>query len=201
MFLQAARPPHLASASPARGPHGRAHGFHVAMPHRILSGLKLAGLMAALALPAMAQDVAFSGLRADPTQPVTVDADNLTVNQTDGSAVFTGKVVVVQGDMKLSADKVHVAYAQDRKAIDSMHATGNVILASPAEAARASDAVYTIATGQVVMTGNVLLTQGENTMSGQKLVVNLTTGTGTMGGRVSTTFTPGQTPTGQKGSK
>ena len=149
-------------------------------------------LTLAMAGAAPAQEVAFSGLRADPTQPVTVDADNLTVNQADGSAVFTGKVVVVQGDMTLSADRVQVEYAQDRKAIDSLHATGNVILASPTEAARGAEAVYTIGTGQVVMTGNVLLTQGENTMSGQNLVVNLSTGTGTMGGRVSTTFTPGQ---------
>ena len=145
-----------------------------------------------LALPAHAQEVAFGGLRADPTQPVAVNADNLSVNQGDGTAIFTGKVVVVQGDMKLSADKVRVEYAQDQKSIQRLHATGNVILASATDAAQAAEAVYTIGTGEVVMTGNVLLTQGQNTMAGQKLVVNLQTGTGTMGGRVSTTFLPGQ---------
>lgn len=156
---------------------------------RLLRPLVLA-LM--LAVPAHAQDVAFGGLKADPTQPVQVNADNLSVNQGDGTAIFTGKVVVVQGDMKLSADKVQVEYAADQKAIQRLHATGNVILASATDAAQADDAIYTIATGEVVMTGNVLMTQGPNTMSGQKLTVNLKTGTGTMGGRVSTTFLPGQ---------
>lgn len=152
-------------------------------------------LVAALALTtaaASAQTVAFGGLRADPKAPVSVNADTFTVNQADGHAVFTGKVVVVQGDMKLSADRVEVIYAADQKAIQSLHATGNVILASPTDAAKGDEAVYTIGSGEVVMTGNVLLTQGQNTMAGQKLVVNLNTGTGTMGGRVSTTFLPGQ---------
>ena len=44
---------------------------------------------------------------------------------------------------------------------------------------------------QVTMTGDVRLTQGQNVISGQKLVVNLDTGTGTMEGRVRTTLTPG----------
>lgn len=140
----------------------------------------------------LAQQVAFGGLRADPGQPVQVDADSLSVDQADGTAVFSGNVVVVQGDMKLSADRVQVAYGADRKQIERLHATGNVVLASAADAAQAAEAVYTIGTAEVVLTGNVLLTQGGNTMSGQKLVVNLNTGTGTMGGRVSTTFLPGQ---------
>ncbi|MFT4150613.1 MAG: lipopolysaccharide transport periplasmic protein LptA [Paracoccaceae bacterium] len=158
----------------------------------IRPALRLLALSSILALPAAAQQVAFGGLKADPSQPVQVNADNLSVNQGDGTAVFTGKVVVVQGDMKLSADTVQVEYAQDQKSIQRLHATGNVILASATDAAQAAEAVYTIGTGEVVMTGNVLLTQGPNTMSGQKLVVNLKTGLGTMGGRVSTTFLPGQ---------
>ncbi len=152
----------------------------------------LAFAVALIATGADAQTVAFGGLKADPKAPVSVDADNFTVNQADGQAVFTGKVVVVQGEMKLSADRVEVIYGPDRKTIERLHATGNVILASATDAAQANEAVYTIGTAEVVMTGDVLLTQGPNTMSGQKLVVNLNDGTGTMGGRVSTTFIPGQ---------
>ena len=39
------------------------------------------------ATPAVAQNVAFGGMRADITAPVEVRADNLSVNQADGSAV------------------------------------------------------------------------------------------------------------------
>ena len=44
--------------------------------------------------------------------------------------------------------------------------------------------------GTVVMTGDVLLTQGSSALSGQKLSIDLKTGTGIMEGRVSTTFIP-----------
>jgi lipopolysaccharide export system protein LptA len=40
------------------------------------------------------------------------------------------------------------------------------------------------------MTGEVLLTQGGNVMSGQKLTVDLTAGTGRMDGRVKTILQP-----------
>lgn len=168
----------------------------------IRPAFRLPALTLALALPvgaAMAQTVAFGGLRSDPTQPVNVNADTLTVNQADGTALFTGNVIVVQGDMKMAADQVQVEYAQDQKSIQRLHATGNVILTSPTEAAQGKDGVYTIASGEVVMTGDVLVTQGDSTIAGQKLVVDINTGNGTMsGGRVNSTFIPNQKPAPQK---
>ncbi len=75
--------------------------------------------------------------------------------------------------------------------IERLHATGGVTLVSGTDAAEAAEAVYTIASGEVVLSGDVLLTQGKNAMSGQKLTVNLATGTGTMDGRVRTVLQPG----------
>ena len=43
----------------------------------------------------------------------------------------------------------------------------------------------------VVMSGDVLMTQGQVTIKGQTLQINLKTGTGRMEGGVTTTFTPG----------
>ena len=45
--------------------------------------------------------------------------------------------------------------------------------------------------GAVEMTGNVLLTQGNTAVSGEKLVIDLKSGKGTMQGRVKTVFQPG----------
>lgn len=151
--------------------------------------LALTGLTATGAFAQGAQ-VAFGGLKQDASLPVEVTADALEVNQSDGSAIFTGNVLIGQGDMRLSATKVRVEY-NATGGIDRMHATGNVILVSGGEAAEAAEAVYTIETASVVMTGNVILTQGQNALSGQKLLVDLTTGTGRMEGRVSTIFNPG----------
>jgi lipopolysaccharide export system protein LptA len=69
---------------------------------------------------------------------------------------------------------------------------GRVLFASPSEAAEADEAEYTIASGEVVMTGDVLLTQGSSTISGNRLVYNLDAGTGSMEGRVQTVFVPGK---------
>lgn len=135
--------------------------------------------------------VAFGSLKGDPTLPVEVTADQLNVNQADGSATFTGNVKVAQGEMRMTAPEVRVEYATDTKAISRLHATGGVTLFNGAEAAEAAEAVYTIASGTVVMTGEVLLTQGSSAISGKQLTVDLNTGTGVMEGRVQTVFVPG----------
>ncbi len=135
--------------------------------------------------------VAFGSLKGDPTLPVEVTADQLQVDQADGTAVFTGNVIVIQGTMRLTAPSVRVDYAQDTQKIAQLHATGGVTLVNGGEAAEAEEAVYTVETGNVVMTGKVLLTQGTSALSGNQLTVDLTTGTGVMQGRVQTVFVPG----------
>jgi len=138
------------------------------------------------AVLAQGTQLAFGGLRADPGQPVEVTADALDVDQTDGTAIFTGNVVVGQGEMRLSATKVQVVYDTESSGIARLIATGDVVLVNGPDAAEAENADYSIETGVVVMTGNVLLTQGRNALSSEKLTVDLTTGTARMTGRVKT---------------
>ncbi len=135
--------------------------------------------------------VAFGSRKGDPTLPVEVTAEQLQVNQADGTAVFSGNVVVIQGAMRLSAPLVTVNYAEDRKAIERLDASGGVTLVNGGEAAESDAAVYTIDTGEVVMTGQVLLTQGSSALSGNQLTVDLNTGLGVMQGRVQSVFVPG----------
>ena len=95
----------------------------------------------------------------------------------------------------LSAALVRVEYGNaDRSRISRLHASGGVTLVSQAEAAEAREAVYDVAAGTVEMTGDVLLTQAENVLSGQRLTVDLRTGTGQMDGRVRTILQPGTKP-------
>ncbi|PTV93523.1 lipopolysaccharide export system protein LptA [Rhodobacter aestuarii] len=142
-----------------------------------------------------AQQVAFAGLRTDTSEPVEVTADSLDVNQTDGNAIFTGNVVIIQGPLRLSAARVQVEYGSaEKKSISELQASGGVTLVTASEAAESRDAVYNVAAGSVVMTGDVLLTQGDNVLSGQRLDVDLKTGTGQMQGRVRTVLQPDQTP-------
>jgi lipopolysaccharide export system protein LptA len=111
-----------------------------------------------IASPAFAQQIAFGGLKQDTTLPVDIGADSLTVNNADGTATFTGNVLVGQGDMRLKAGEIQVVYGTDGKSIQSLMATGGVTLTTGGEAAEAQRADYTIASGEVVMSGDVLLT-------------------------------------------
>lgn len=159
--------------------------------------IQIRALMACLVLVPLAAygqgtDVSFGGIRADTSQPVEVTADQLNVNQNDGTAIFTGNVVVIQGDMRLTAPRLQVEYATGNTSeIERLHATGGVTMISGPEAAEAQEAVYTVADGEVVLTGDVLLTQEGSTMSGQQLFVDLASGTGRMEGRVRTILLPG----------
>jgi lipopolysaccharide export system protein LptA len=143
------------------------------------------------ASPAFAQQIAFGGLKQDTSLPVDIGADSLTVNNADGTATFSGNVLVGQGEMRLKAGEIKVVYGTDGRSIQRLLATGGVTLTTGGEAAEAQTAEYTIASGEVIMSGDVLLTQGQSALSGQRLIIDLTAGTGRMEGRVQTTFVPG----------
>ncbi|WP_170755375.1 LptA/OstA family protein [Ruegeria lacuscaerulensis] len=135
--------------------------------------------------------MAFGAKKADPSLPVEVTSESLNVNQEDGSAEFIGNVIVIQGEMRLTAERVLVIYNADRSGIERMEATEDVVLVSPPDAAEGDWAEYTIDSGVIVMRGNVLLTQGPSTISGDQMNANLTTGTATMTGNVKTILQQG----------
>lgn len=161
---------------------------------RLLFGLL--ALWLSVAAPALAQgtDISFGAAPADRNAPVEISADSLEMAQSQGRAVFAGSVTVSQGEMRLSADQVEVAYGtEDGKitgTIDAITATGNVVLVSGGEAAEGQRAVYSPETATLEMTGDVLITQGPSAISGQRLVVDLDSGTGRMEGRVTTVLRP-----------
>ncbi|MEP5731654.1 MAG: lipopolysaccharide transport periplasmic protein LptA [Sulfitobacter sp.] len=158
-----------------------------------LRNLILPLFLSLVALPAFAQgtNVAFGSFKQDSDLPVEVTSDNLSVDQETGIAIFTGNVLIGQGEMRLSAPRVKVVYLEDQSAIERMEATGGVTLVSGPDAAEADRADYSIADGVIVMTGNVLLDQGLNALSGDRMTVQLSDGTAQMAGRVKTIIQTG----------
>ncbi len=160
----------------------------------ILTVLRHALLLAFLALPLHAQaqgpSLAF-GSEGNSDEPVEVEADNLSVNQKDGTAEFTGNVMIQQGDMKLNAPRVLVEYSEDQSGVDRLEATGGVTIVSGEDAAEADMAEYEIESEIIVMTGNVVIVQGPNTLSSNKVTIDLAAGTAQMEGRVRTVLETG----------
>lgn len=125
--------------------------------------------------PAWSQSLASGG-------PVDIEAAQLEVQHAQGKATFSGNVKVTQGNLTLTAPRLDVSYgASGSGDITQMQASGGVTLTrgggTVAEKATGNTAIYTPQTQQIVFTGNVTLTRGPSTLSGDKLVYNVASGT------------------------
>lgn len=153
--------------------------------------IALISILAVLAHSASSQiaGINLGSAAFDRTQPVEVTADTLTLDQESGSAVFDGNVLVVQDTLRLSAGRVLIEYGDEgggASGIARLLASGGVTFVTGGEAVEASEAAYAVESAEVRFTGGVLLTQGRNSISGDRLTINLETGSGRMEGRVRT---------------
>ncbi len=164
------------------------------MKARILP-IVLAAWTAGAALVGAQTTVPFGGFSHDSGQQVEITADSLTVDQNAGSVVFEGEVLVGQGTLRMSADRITVFYSGEGRTGDvtRMEAQGNVTLTNGEAAAEAQAASYDVAAALITMAGDVLLTQDENALSGNELEIDLDTGMARMKGRVQTILQPATT--------
>ncbi|MCW1954368.1 MAG: LptA/OstA family protein [Roseobacter sp.] len=148
----------------------------------------VASLCAVLAGPVASQgaNIAFGNLKQDSGAPVEVSADTMDINQTTGSAVLAGNVLIGQGEMRISAASVSILYNSDRSRIARLQASGGVTLVSGEDAAEAAEADYNVASGIILLSGNVLLVQGTTAITADKMRVDTNAGAAKMEGRVKT---------------
>jgi lipopolysaccharide export system protein LptA len=146
---------------------------------------------------------AFQGFTRNRKDPVKIEANSLEVRDKEKVAVFMGNVVVVQGDTTMRCKELHVYYegnalgadprqnvpatkTQQKKEsaqkIKRLVAIGGVIVTAKDQKAVGDKGIFEMATNMVTLDGNVVITQGQNVMHGEKLVVNLTTGTSRLDG-------------------
>jgi lipopolysaccharide export system protein LptA len=134
----------------------------------------------------------------DSSAPINIAADKVTADLNAKTVLYSGNVVVTQGDIRMHAEAMKVL-TNEGKAAQTIEANGAVVVDSPASGTVTGDTgVYDVAAHTVLMTGKVVLTHGKDVMRGTKLSVNLDTGQATLGaqgaaqsnGRVQGTFTP-----------
>lgn len=158
---------------------------------RSLLLLPVAVFCVALSAEAQGTQVAFGTVQQNSGLPVEVTADSLSVDQKTGTAIFTGNVVIGQGEMRLSAERVLVVYREEPRGISRLEATGGVTLVSGTDAAESERADYNVDEGTIVMSGNVLLAQGPSAVTADTMTVQLEDGTAQMSGRVKTVLQTG----------
>jgi lipopolysaccharide export system protein LptA len=171
-----------------------------AMVAKWLLGTLVAGAGGLMAVSATAQSV--SALKNhNANAPVDFAADRIELQDRADRAVLSGNVDITQGDMRLRASRVTIAYASGGQSdVTRMDASGGVTLTSSTETARAQFAIYDLRTRLVTMIGGVVLSKnGQGETRGNRMVLNMNTGLATLdggqvggaaGGRVTGRFTP-----------
>ncbi len=129
-----------------------------------------------LASAALAQN----GLLAqrDADKPVEFSADSSDIDIKGKSITYSGNVIAIQGQNRLRADKM--------KADDiakKVYVNGRVVVDSPTSGTVTGDnGIYDLNTKLVTLSGHVVLhKQGQVTMQGSLLTVNMVTGKASLG--------------------
>ncbi|MBY5499484.1 LPS ABC transporter substrate-binding protein LptA [Rhizobium leguminosarum] len=151
-----------------------------------------------------AQSTTMSGMKLSNDQPIQIESDKLEIHDQEHTALFTGKVKVVQGTTTMQSGKMTVYYkdkaakpaadgaqpaaqpeqsaslASGRADIDKILVTDKVLLTSGTQTATADDGNFDMASQTFILTadeGNkVILSDGPNVFTGCKLTVHMQTG-------------------------
>lgn len=172
---------------------------------------------------------ALQGFSRNKSEPVKIESNKLEVRDKEKLAIFTGNVFVQQGDTTMRSPELRVYYEGDaasakpklrkdrpssaaakvsktetnvQQKIKRIEALGGVIVTSKDQKATGNRADFEMKQNIVVLTGNVVVSQGQNVMTGNKLVVDLNTSRAHMeGGRVRGLFVPSSKDDGAKSAK
>lgn len=147
---------------------------------------------------------ALQGFATNRNQPVRINANQLEVRDKDKVAVFSGNVVVTQGDTTLRCKDLLVFYEgsvgapqegapMKKGQIRKLEATGGVVVKTKEQTATGDSGTFLMTNNTVTLVGSpVVLTQGPNVIRGKKLVVDLVSGVSRFeGGRVESLIVPG----------
>ena len=131
----------------------------------------IAAFAATTAVPASAQ---FSTNRDAPT---VIDAD--VADSQPGVILLSGQVDVRQAEVRVLADTMKI-YTEGgsnnvNDGIRRIEAAGNFYYITPEQEVKGAQGVYEGATETVTVTGDVVLLQGENVVTGDKLIYDTRT--------------------------
>jgi len=164
---------------------------------------------AAAAKPADSGDAATIFPGTSSKQPISIDADKLVYYDKEHKAIYTGNVVVIQGDTKMTCTTMTVyldhAPAQGAKpatdapagpaadaGVKRLEAKGPVTVISKTQVATGDNGAYDKTEDKVYLIGHVTLSDGQNVTQGDKLTYDLKTGEATVDTSAKTSRVHGQ---------
>lgn len=122
----------------------------------------------------------------DTRAPVDIDAGRIVAQDRQDRVIFSGDVVVTQAGLTVRADRMQLNYLNASSLeLQRITATGGVSVARGDERATGSTGVYDFGRRIITLVGDVKLRQGQNTLSGGRLVIDLDSGVSSVDGRAS----------------
>ena len=115
--------------------------------------------------------------------PVNYAANRIELQDRQNRVVLSGNVVIDQANLKLTAGRTIVDYADAGSlSIQRISATGGVTVTRGNERAQGNVAVYDFNRRIITMTGDVRLRRGADTLNGGRLTIDLRTGLSSVDG-------------------
>lgn len=166
-------------------------------------------------------------LTSDRSKPATIEADQVEFDFRTGKRVYKGNVVVVQGTLKITGDKIEVQYDNNNQQIQSATSWGRPATFKQRPDGKDADVhgegdtiVLNEVKNTLTLIDNAVMTQAGNTAKGKRIVYHMdsdkmtvqgtqrskrasqtgTTGSGTKSGRARVIILPDEQPKNTKSS-
>jgi lipopolysaccharide export system protein LptA len=116
---------------------------------------------------------------AEKEPPIVVEADQMSSTEESNTVLFLGNVDAKQGDLRILSDEMTVYYLEEATAdkeasteqkIDKLVCVGNVELSSADWLGTSDQMIYYSGNRKVLLVGDAKAWQGENMISGEKIV-------------------------------
>lgn len=146
---------------------------------------------------------AANALESDHDQPIRIQADAAMVDESDGTSIYKGNVIILQGTLEVTADEVEIYTSDDeviqliaKAAKDKLaHYRQQVNEARDMVSAEARKITYLVQEERLHLNGDAKLQQVEDIFTGELLyydlkrgIVNLNSGGGN--NRINMTISP-----------
>ena len=125
---------------------------------------------------------------------MSISSSSLLLQERQGDIRFEGNVEVRMSDIVLTCDLLTVrSDTADPSKILSGKATGNIVLTKGVDRVEATEAVFDLEKGQVVLSGVPRLTREDTTIEAERIIYSIDDGTASFQGPVRALFkSPGE---------
>jgi lipopolysaccharide export system protein LptA len=116
------------------------------------------------------QNSGSGGFELNKKDPIYITSDWMEVDQKKNTITYKGRVVMVQADMTMRSEALTALYDPEMKRINQIIAEGKVNASQGDRVATGDRAVFDDKAKTVTLTGNPVMRQGNNQVSGTKVV-------------------------------